>query len=325
MVSVVITTYNGAAYIKKQLESIRLQTRQPDEVIIKEDCSSDNTASVISGYINMHELKHWKFSINEKNLGYKDNFYRGISETKGDYIFLCDQDDEWRQDKIERMMDVFERHPEIWALNCGLSMIDSESRHLHVTCEKNWTNCNFLYSKRVIDNLTFFSPDYILRHNIGPGCAMAIDKRTKEGFLKSYNSRLPHDWHMNMIAAINGGCAFLNEQLLFYRCHFQNVIGANTKTIIGIKEKTNDVRIDDYESRINSYINICNEYGHKPRDNEKEALSLVRAMADFYKAPSLSKLKTAKGIAGYRELAKRKVRFWEILVALHVDRIIREL
>ena len=323
MISVVISTYNGSKYIEKQLESVRAQSLRPDEVIIQDDCSTDETIDIITRYINKYNLNSWYFFINEVNLGYKENFYRGVKRAKGDYIFLCDQDDEWMPDKIEKMIEVFKQHPEIWALNCGLCLIDGIDRPIKVKCEKNWSNCNFLYSERKLDEISFYSSDYILRHNIGPGCALAIDQRTAEGFIKTYNKSLPHDWHMNLIAAVNGGCAFINKPFIKYRKHSNNVIGANTGIVAGIEKKTNDVRIYDYESRISSYIYICKAYKHKIGSKEKSTLSLLKAMVDFYKMPSVKKLYRARKKNGYKELGKKKVQLWEMLVALHMDELIR--
>ncbi len=325
MISIVISTYNGSGFIKKQLDSIKTQTHLPDEVIIRDDCSTDGTVKIISDYIKKHNLSNWSFSINEKNLGYKENFYKGVADAKGDYIFLCDQDDVWESNKIKKMIDVFETHPEIWALNCGLSLIDGHSKPINITCEKNWTNCNFLYSEKHLNHLTFFTGDYILRHNIGPGCAMAIDRRTADGFIKTYNMSLPHDWHMNMIAAVNGGCAFLNEQLILYRKHDHNAIGANTGAAAGIKKKTNDARILDFESRLNSYEKICQEYRHKSAKEEIITVELLNSMIEFYRKPSLINLRKAKKISGYYELAKKKVQLWELFVALHIDGLIRNI
>ena len=93
-ISVAMTTYNGEKYIEKQLESLRLQTRKIDEVIICDDRSKDNTEKVVTDYINKYNLTGWKFIVNEKNLGFIENFKKSMRLTTGDYIFLADQDDE---------------------------------------------------------------------------------------------------------------------------------------------------------------------------------------------------------------------------------------
>lgn len=325
MISVVLSTYNGERFIEKQLDSLRLQTLQPDEVIIRDDCSSDGTLAIISEYCKIYNLTSWFWSSNEKNIGYKEGFYRSIKESKGDYIFLCDQDDEWELNKIETMMRVFRNHPEIWALNCAVELIDVNSNTIGIKSSKNRTNCNFLYTNKELDKLSFFKPDFVLRHNIGPGCAMAIDRRTANGFLNTYNMNLPHDWYMNIIAAVNNGCAFFNESLTRYRIHNNNSIGANLGFFEGIQKKDKLVRIADYKSRIVSFDMIAMEFNHEFNEEEQETIRLLDSMVQFYNKPGIKTLREARGITGYNELSKRNVQLWEIMVALHMDNIIRKI
>ena len=78
MISVAMATYNGEKYIEQQLDSIRNQKQKPDEVIICDDGSTDNTVVVINEYIKKYKLKQWIVVENEKNLVYFDNFFKSI-------------------------------------------------------------------------------------------------------------------------------------------------------------------------------------------------------------------------------------------------------
>lgn len=112
-ISVAMATYNGAEYLEEQLESIRTQTLPPDELIICDDRSKDNTVEVAKKYIQEHNLSDsWKVYVNEENLGYADNFHKAAKLTTGDMIFFSDQDDTWRKDKIEIMMGIMGEHPD---------------------------------------------------------------------------------------------------------------------------------------------------------------------------------------------------------------------
>ncbi|WRK53127.1 glycosyltransferase [Coprobacillaceae bacterium CR2/5/TPMF4] len=73
-ISVVMTTYNGQKYIKKQLESIELQTVKIDEVIIIDDCSNDDTVEIVNEFIHNKQLTGWILEENKNNLGYIENF-----------------------------------------------------------------------------------------------------------------------------------------------------------------------------------------------------------------------------------------------------------
>lgn len=125
-VSVVLAAYNGSKYIVDQLESIRLQNKVPDEVIILDDCSTDSTAERCERYISGHDVKGWRVVRNKTNVGYVSNFLSGIGLAKGDYIFFSDQDDIWLPEKIARMVRVFEDHEDALVVACDVDIIDSE-------------------------------------------------------------------------------------------------------------------------------------------------------------------------------------------------------
>lgn len=115
--TVVMATYNGEKYIIEQLESIKNQSCIPDEVIIRDDCSNDNTVKIIKEFIETNNLnENWKVTINERNLGYADNFRTATMSATGDLIFFSDQDDIWKLDKIEITKRMFKEHKEMLLL-----------------------------------------------------------------------------------------------------------------------------------------------------------------------------------------------------------------
>ncbi|HEY9906733.1 MAG TPA: glycosyltransferase, partial [Thermosynechococcaceae cyanobacterium] len=116
-VSIALCTYNGAPYILEQLESIEQQTWLPDEVIICDDVSQDNTVELIQEYTERSKLPIQLFR-NPENLGYGKNFCKAMSLTKGDIIFLADQDDVWYPFKIERFIKELEQSPNLLVLQC---------------------------------------------------------------------------------------------------------------------------------------------------------------------------------------------------------------
>ena len=109
-ISVVMTTYNGSKHIEEQLNSILNQTRQPDEVIICDDTSEDDTVNIVRQFITNYRLNNWNVFINNINLGWKRNFRKAIALASGDIIFFSDQDDIWIAEKIKIMSSLVEKY-----------------------------------------------------------------------------------------------------------------------------------------------------------------------------------------------------------------------
>jgi glycosyltransferase involved in cell wall biosynthesis len=125
-VSVAMATYNGASYIEEQLDSIMIQTRTVDEVIICDDCSMDNTVAIIKEFIQLHQLQSkWRIEVNNTNLGFGSNFIQAIKKTTGDIIFFCDQDDIWIPDRVQVMESLMERNNEILMLGSEYEPFES--------------------------------------------------------------------------------------------------------------------------------------------------------------------------------------------------------
>ena len=101
--SVCMGTYNGEKYIYKQLKSIYIQTKKPDEVIICDDGSIDETVNIIRTFIKKYKLeKSWFLYVNERNKGYPKNVYDAMSIWSKENVFVADQDDIWYKDKMGR-------------------------------------------------------------------------------------------------------------------------------------------------------------------------------------------------------------------------------
>ena len=123
-VSVALTTYNGMKYIKEQLDSIAGQIYTPEEVVIIDDCSTDGTYEYVCNYIRERNLSGWVVFQNPENQGWKRNFRIAFQKCRGDFIFLCDQDDVWHDYKIYEMKKVMEDNPCISLLVSNYSVMD---------------------------------------------------------------------------------------------------------------------------------------------------------------------------------------------------------
>lgn len=110
--SIALATYNGALYLKEQLDSFVYQSRLPDELVVCDDASDDATVSILE------EFKMWapfrvEIHRNDSNVGHKKNFEKTLSLCDGDIIFLSDQDDIWNTEKIATIVTLFDSNPSI--------------------------------------------------------------------------------------------------------------------------------------------------------------------------------------------------------------------
>ena len=110
MYSVIIATYNGSKFIIEQLNSIINQSKKIDKIYIYDDCSTDNTINLIQAWIQKNHIYNVIIKQNSKNKGYTQNFLDALNEVEGDYVFLCDQDDVWQQNKLEEYFKILKKY-----------------------------------------------------------------------------------------------------------------------------------------------------------------------------------------------------------------------
>ncbi|WP_455674550.1 glycosyltransferase family 2 protein [Phocaeicola sp.] len=202
MVSVCIATYNGEQFIREQLNSILPQLKDNDEIIVSDDSSSDGTLEIISSY-NDGRIK---IISSQKFCSPIFNFENALKYAKGDYIFLCDQDDVWLPNKIEKMIDTLQR--------CDLVVSDCKVVDSHL---------------KVIED-SFFSMRKSgtgfwknLFKNTYLGCCMAFRKDILKYILPFPKNIAMHDIWIGLSVELRGRSEFLNESLLLYRRHGNNV------------------------------------------------------------------------------------------------------
>ena len=125
MISIALASYNGENYIREQLDSILLQSISDFELIICDDCSTDNTYQILEEYKARDSRIH--IYRNEQNLGFKKNFEKAISLCKGEYIALSDQDDIWLVDHLKILLDKINNHSMV---SGNAIMVDSNNKEL---------------------------------------------------------------------------------------------------------------------------------------------------------------------------------------------------
>lgn len=224
-VSIAMTTYNGEKFVEKQLRSIFAQTKQPDEIIICDDCSKDHTVEIIRKVVaEYHAEDRVCLVANQQNLGYIQNFHQAIGMTSGDYLFLADQDDEWYPHKLERVLEVMEKTGAA-AICTGFDLIDENSNPI--------TDADRFRIDRLIQNagpglmpITFHQ---LMFRNLVPGCTYCCTRKVALVYLETRNQTLAHDYQIMLVGSLIGNVYYLNEKTIGYRLHGNNTIGFHKK------------------------------------------------------------------------------------------------
>ncbi|OUP49752.1 glycosyltransferase [Lachnoclostridium sp. An181] len=240
VISVVLCCYNGEKYIEEQMESLKNQTRQPDEVLIFDDCSTDKTVEIIKKYIAANQLKTWSITVNENNKGWKTNFIDGLKKAKGEIIFPCDQDDIWYLDKIEKMAGILENNENILLLAGNYEAFYEGDNYQKVdrVFKKNIQNDENIYKMEANEKGVYI---------LSPGCVMGIRKELLDISLKYMFPEYPHDALLWRNAMFLDGLYRYDRNVIRFRRHGEN---ASDK-----KQHQKDQKLES----IRYYIKVCDK------------------------------------------------------------------
>ncbi len=222
MVEVILCTFNGEKFIKEQILSILNQSLPPDSIIIYDDNSTDLTNTIINQIIKENLNSQTKTIITHKknvlNIGYRNNFIRGIKESNAEIIFLSDQDDIWEKNKVEFMLKQINKYK--------LDAVCSDSK-IFYDKQKNYKS---FFSEKGI-NVKKFNKSPLLsqfRSNSITGSCMCFknDEQLKK-LLPNSLQYLEHDELLGLLFSSIGKIKLIPEQLIKYRQHQTNSLGVN--------------------------------------------------------------------------------------------------
>jgi glycosyltransferase involved in cell wall biosynthesis len=208
MVSVCLTTYNGEKYIEDQLLSILNQLSTNDEVIIVDDCSVDNTISII----NSIKDSRIKLIINKINVGAINSFQKSIINASGGHIFLSDQDDIWYPNRLNLLMDSFKSN---YLVSGNTIAVDETGKFLNFELGKLEAK-NSSRSFKNIFNI-FIGKAYYY------GCAMGFSSKLIKFILPFPSFIESHDLWIALVANILKRNFHLEQIVLLRRIHGKNL------------------------------------------------------------------------------------------------------
>jgi glycosyltransferase involved in cell wall biosynthesis len=250
-ISVALCTYNGSKYLTKQIESILNQENHiPDEIIICDDRSTDDTLKIIAKYEAFYP-NIFKIYSNEINLGSTKNFEKAISLCSGDYIFLSDQDDIWKNNKIQKILAVFNKNPNAEGVFSNADLIDKDNNPIKSLTI--WDSVFFL-EKELPKPIDFFNITS-KNGNIVTGATLCIKGSIKDlVFPFTDDDDILHDEKIANILALRKTLFYSIENLISYRIHDKQQVGMKNIHRLVTKNRLKRIVLDlDSPSTFNEY------------------------------------------------------------------------
>jgi glycosyltransferase involved in cell wall biosynthesis len=237
--SVALCTYNGEKHIEKQLESIFNQSIPVDEINICDDGSNDKTIEIITQIQNKYP-SIIKLYQNKINLGCSKNFEKAIELCQGDYIFLSDQDDLWKKDKVEKTLAVFDQNPKAEGVFSNAELIDDNDNLIPALTI--WDSVFFLEKEfpKPIDFFNIISKN----GNIVTGATLCIKKQVKDFIFSFTDDIVLHDEKITTLLVLRESLCYSTENLISYRIHQNQQVGMKNMNKIESKNRLKRIILD---------------------------------------------------------------------------------
>ena len=239
--SIAICTFNGQVYLAQQLESILNQSIPPNEIVLCDDGSVDDTLSIAQNISLKYPNVIWQIISNTNNLGYTKNFEKAISLCNSEIIILSDQDDVWLPNKADKLISFLKKSGKSVVFS-NAKLVDSNLMDLEITM---FDKVNFIEMHQEIFYKKHFASEIFLSRSIATGATMAFYKKHVLNFFPiPTNNIYIHDSWIATCAACTDSIGFLDEALTLYRQHSNQSIGAKV---------CNDIYLNDFD-RLNQLL-----------------------------------------------------------------------
>jgi glycosyltransferase involved in cell wall biosynthesis len=226
--SIAMCTYNGAAYVDAQLNSLLAQTHLPEQVVIADDASTDGTIEIVEGFVARANAMGVQVDIvrHPANVGFVANFSHALERSTGEVVFLCDQDDVWHSDKLAIMLDAFATRPGLTLLHADARLVDRDlvdmGLSLFQSLQLTRVEFDLIHGGRAFDVL--------IRRSAATGATLALRRELIETALPVRDGWIHDEW-LAIVASITGMVDALERPVIDYRQHGGNQIGARPRTL----------------------------------------------------------------------------------------------
>jgi len=230
-ISVALCTHNGAAFVREQVESILRQSVPVTEVVLSDDASTDDTVAIVEATIHEWPLPRPRLTVirNAPALGVVANFEQAALACSGDLIALCDQDDVWRPDKLQRFVDLFATEPDLQLAHSDATLVTAERAPLPGSLLQS-LEATPLERRELVDGRSYYA---LVRRNLVTGATVVFRRQLLEQAVPFARTWVHDEW-LAIIAAALSRTRLIDESLIEYRQHGGNQIGA-VKPTLGYK------------------------------------------------------------------------------------------
>ena len=220
-VDILLATYNGARFLKEQLDSILNQTHTEFRLIISDDKSTDKTRAIIEEYAAKDSRIEYHFQ--KKNLGVIKNFEFLLKKVESDYFMFSDQDDIWKENKIELSLAKL-KEDDADLVYSDLEVVDRDLKTIY----KSYWKLKGLENK--VKKYNNFEALYL--NNFITGCTMLSKKKFIDLILPlpTKSKYVLHDYWVSLIVSQHGVLTYVKEPLIKYRQHKDNKIGSRKRS-----------------------------------------------------------------------------------------------
>lgn len=245
--SIVLCTYNGAEFLQEQLDSFLAQTRLPDEIVVGDDASRDQTSDILGRFAEVASVAGVGVRLMQRsaNVGFVANFSNSLQQATGDVIFLCDQDDVWRCDKLAVMEARFIAEPDLAMLCSDARLVDAKGKPIGETLFGALELDR--YERETVRSGRAF--DVLLRRSMVTGATAALRRDVLQQALPIGRGWIHDEW-LAIVLSATGRVGMVEDQLIDYRQHASNQVGMRKRNLWDKWRDLTRARTEQFEAEV---------------------------------------------------------------------------
>ena len=273
-ISVVLCTYNGSRYLREQLSSVAQQTLTPAELVVCDDQSTDDTMAMVREFASSASFPV-RVNENSQRLGSTRNFDQAIGLAAGECIALCDQDDRWAPDKLERLSGVLAENPTADGVFSDAELLDENSKSIGLSL---FTKHRFNARKQreFLKNPTAM----LLKHDVVTGSTLMF-----RSSVRNYSLPIPaswvHDGWLAWMIASHSRLALTTETLTAYRVHSGQQLGVGILGDTGASELKDETRRQHYARVARQFEDLLKKLTAKAGTGNDDLVRAIREKIAF--------------------------------------------